>query len=102
MAENPAEPAGYLGHFSPRTGRTQGALLEYGFSGAQALLAYSSLVYGYRRRVPLWTTRACRVIDFFVGHCQRENGFCYGMYDAAKQEHVYWFTGILMPFQYAR
>jgi hypothetical protein len=101
-AENPAEPGGYLVHFSPRSGRTQGALLEYGFSGAQTLLAYTSLVYGYRKRVPLWTMRACRVIDFFVGHCQRENGFCYGMYDAAKQEHVYWFTGILMPFQYAR
>jgi hypothetical protein len=99
--ENPTEPAGYLVHFSPRSGQTLGRLLEYGFSGAQTLLAYTSLVYGYRKRVPLWRERARRVIDFFVGHCRRENGFCYGTYDAAKQDHVYWFTGILMPFQYS-
>jgi hypothetical protein len=101
-AENPKEPAGYMVHFSPRSGATQGTLLEYGFSGAQPLLAYVSLRYGYLKQMPLWTDRARTVIDFFVNHCQLENGFSHGIYDVARQEFVYWFTGILLPFQYAQ
>ena len=99
--ENPKEPAGYMVHFSPRSGKTQGTLLEYGFAGAQTLLAYVGLKYGYARKIPLWIERARTVIDFFVHHCQLENGFSQGIYDVAKQEFVYWFTGILLPFQYA-
>jgi hypothetical protein len=99
--ENPKEPAGYMVHFSPRSGKTQGTLLEYGFAGAQTLLAYAGLKYGYARKIPLWVERARTVIDFFVHHCQLENGFSQGIYDVAKQEFVYWFTGILLPFQYA-
>jgi hypothetical protein len=100
-AENPKEPAGYMVHFSPRSGKTQGTLLEYGFCGAQMLLAYTSIRYGYSKQMPLWIDRARSVIDFFVDHCQLENGFSQGIYDAAKQDFVYWFTGILLPFQYS-
>lgn len=100
-AENPKEPAGYMVHFSPRSGKTLGTLLEYGFSGGQTLLAYTSLKYGYLKNNPTYIARARRVIDFFVGHCQLENGFSHGIYDVAKQNFVYWFTGVLMPFQYA-
>jgi hypothetical protein len=99
--ENPKEPAGYMVHFSPRSGKTQGTLLEYGFAGAQTLLAYVGLHYGYANKMPLWIDRAQSVLDFFVHHCQLENGFSQGIYDVAKQEFVYWFTGILLPFQYA-
>jgi len=99
--EDPREPAGYLVHFSPRSGRTLGSLLEYGFSGAQTLLAYTSIEHGHRQGVPLWIERAQRVIRFFVEHCQAPNGFSHGMYDTARREFAYWFTGILMPFQYA-
>lgn len=94
-------PAGYLVHFSPRDGRTRGNLLEYGFSGAQTLLAYTSLAYGYERDLPLWVEQARAVIDFFVTACQAANGFCQGIYDPAADAFTYWFTGILMPFQYA-
>jgi hypothetical protein len=100
-AEDPKEPAGYMVHFSPRSGKTQGTLLEYGFCGAQPLLAYVSLRYGYLKQVPLWVERARTVVDFFVNHCQLENGFSHGIYDVAKRDFVYWFTGILLPFQYA-
>ena len=100
-AENPKEPAGYMVHFSPRSGKTQGTLLEYGFCGAQMLLAYTSIRYGHSKQMPLWIDRARSVIDFFVDHCQLENGFSQGIYDAAKQDFVYWFTGILLPFQYS-
>jgi hypothetical protein len=99
--EDPKEPAGYMVHFSPRSGKTQGTLLEYGFCGAQPLLAYVSLRYGYLKQMPLWVERARSVIDFFVNHCQLENGYSHGIYDVAKREFVYWFTGILLPFQYA-
>jgi hypothetical protein len=101
-AENPKEPAGYMVHFSPRSGKTQGTLLEYGFAGAQTLLAYAGLHYGYAKKVPLWIKRARTVIDFFVNYCQLENGFSQGIYDVAKQDFAYWFTGILLPFQYAQ
>jgi hypothetical protein len=100
-AENPKAPAGYLVHFSPRTGRTQGALLEYGFSGAQTLLAYTSIRSGYDRGVALWIERARRVIDFFVRECQLESGFSHGIYDTDRQDFVFWFTGVLLPFQYS-
>lgn len=99
--ENAAEPAGYLVHFSPRTGETLGSLLEYGFSGAQTLLAYASMRYGYMKDVPLWVHRARTVAQFFVDHCQLPNGFSHGIYDPIAKDFVYWFTGILMPFQYA-
>jgi hypothetical protein len=95
-------PAGYAVHFSPRTGRTLGSLLEYGFSGAQTLLAWASIEHGHRRGVPSEIERARRVIDFFVERCQLPNGFSHGIYDAERDDFVHWFTGILTPFQYAR
>jgi hypothetical protein len=95
------EPAGYMVHFSPRSGRTLGTLLEYGFSGAQTLLALTAIEHGYRDGVPLWIERARRVNQFFVDHCQLESGFSHGMYDPARDAFAYWFTGVLMPFQYA-
>ena len=97
----PVAPAGYLVHFSPRDGRTLGSLLEYGFTGAQLLLAYVSIVAGYQQGTPLWVERARSVIDFFVAHCQRENGFCEGIFDVRQRRFVYWFTGILLPFQHS-
>lgn len=99
--ENPKEPAGFLVHFSPRTGHVQGSLIEFGFSGDQTLVAWAQLEYGYRRRVPLYRDRARSVLDFFVRHCQLDNGMPQGIYDPVHDRFVYWFTGILMPFQYA-
>jgi hypothetical protein len=99
--EDASRPAGYRVHFSPRSGVPQGALLEYGFSGAQTLLAWASIANGYAHGVPLWTQRARRVIDFFVARCQLDNGFSHGIYDTDAQVFVTWFTGVLMPFQYA-
>ncbi|GAB3616343.1 hypothetical protein GCM10027416_09000 [Okibacterium endophyticum] len=99
--ENPKEPAGYLVHFSPRTGETLGSLIEYGFSGDQTLLAYAQTVWGQQTNVPLYVDRAASVIDFFVENCQHENGFSEGIYDPIHDRFTQWFTGILMPFQYA-
>lgn len=99
--ENPKEPAGYLVHFSPRSGEVQGSLIEFGFSGDQTLVAWAQLAYGYRSGVRLYRDRARSVIDFFVRHCQHENGFSQGIYDPIHDRFTYWFTGILMPFQYA-
>jgi hypothetical protein len=95
------EPVGYRYHFSPRSGRTLGTLLEYGFAGAQTLLAYAAIRDGYRHKVPLWVHRARTINDFFVKNCQLSNGFSHGIYDVEKRDFVYWFTGILFPFQYS-
>ena len=100
-AEDDKEPAGYGVHFSPRSGRTLGRLLEYGYSGAQPLLAHMSIRYGYLRGEALPVLRARRVLDFFVKYCQRDNGFAYSIYDVTKHDFVYWFSGILLPFQYS-
>jgi len=99
--ENDREPAGFLVHFSPRSGQVQGSLIEFGFSGDQTLVAWAQLEYGYRTNVALYRDRARSVIDFFVQHCQLENGIPQGIYDPVHDRFVYWFTGILMPFQYA-
>ena len=99
--ENPKEPAGYLVHFSPRTGVTLGSLIEFGFSGDQALLAYVQTIWGQQKGVPLYVDRARTVLDFFVEHCQLPNGFSHGIFDPLNDRFTHWFTGILMPFQYA-
>jgi hypothetical protein len=101
VEENADEPAGYLVHFSPRTGETLGSLIEFGFSGDQSLLAYAQLNWGYRRQTPLYRDRARSVLDFFVRSCQLPNGFSHGIYDPIRGGFTHWFTGILMPFQYA-
>jgi hypothetical protein len=100
--ENPKEPAGYLVHFSPRTGETLGSLIEFGFSGDQTLLAYVQTLWGQKTNTPLYVQRAKTVLDFFVNHCQAPNGFTQGIFDPINDTFTHWFTGILMPFQYAK
>jgi hypothetical protein len=100
--ENSKEPAGYLVHFSPRTGETLGCLIEFGFSGDQTLLAYVQTIWGQQKGVPLYVNRAKTVFDFFVNHCQLPNGFSHGIFDPLNDRFTHWFTGILMPFQYAQ
>lgn len=99
--ENLKEPAGFLVHFSPRSGEVQGSLIEFGFSGDQTLVAWAQLNYGYRKKVPLFSHRARSVIEFFTRHCQLENGYSQGIYDPVHDRFTHWFTGIMMPFQYA-
>jgi hypothetical protein len=101
-AENLNEPAGYMVHFSPRTGKTLGSLLEYGFAGAQTFLAFVSLKWGHQHGLTEYVRRAYRVFDFFVRHCQLDNGFVHGIYDVDKRDWVYWWTGILLPFQHTK
>jgi hypothetical protein len=100
-SENSREPAGYLVHFSPRTGETLGSLIEFGFSGDQTLLAYAQTIWGQKTNTPLYVQRAKTVFDFFVNHCQLPNGFSHGIFDPINDTFTHWFTGILMPFQYA-
>ena len=97
----PERTSGYLVHFSPRTGKTQGTLLEYGFTGAQTLLAYASIRYGYAKQRAALGRAGPYHHRLFCKACQPENGFAQGMYDTAKRDFVFWFTGILLPFQYS-
>jgi hypothetical protein len=99
--QDPKRPAGYMTHFSPRKGETLGSLIEFGFTGAQALHALNAIRRGYREDAPLWTDRARKVLDFFVREMQAENGFSEGIYDTDSKDFVRWFTGILLPFQYS-
>ena len=100
-AENPKAPAGYLVHFSPRTGRTQGALLEYGFSGAQTLLAYTSIRSGYDRGVALWIERARRVSTSSSANASWRAASRTASTTPTARTSCHWFTGVLLPFQYS-
>ena len=99
--EDARRPAGYLTHFSPRSGKTLGSLIEFGFTGAQGLHALNAIRRGHRDGVPLWVNRGRQVLDFFVRECQNPNGFAQGIYDPLTKQFRYWFTGILLPFQYS-
>lgn len=93
-------PAGFMIHFSPRSGRPQHEILEYGFTGAQILLAYDVL-----RLAGTDTSareKALAVIDYFVRVGPQANGWVHGLYNVPRKDYVYWWTGILLPFQYSR
>ena len=96
----PDSPAGFMIHFSPRSGRQQHEILEYGFTGAQILLAYDMLKLAGSDTSA--REKALSVIDFFVRKATLPNGWVHGLYDVPKNDYVYWWTGILLPFQYSR
>ena len=97
--ERAGTPAGFMIHFSPRSGKQQHQILEYGFTGAQILLAYDILRLSASD--PSSREKALSVIDFFVRKAPQPNGWVHGLYDVPKKDYVYWWTGILLPFQYS-
>ncbi len=94
-------PAGYFIHFSPRSHYGEQNLLEYGFCGAQTLLSLDMLVAAKEYKSEEYRERALKTVDYFVGNCIDESGFPNGIYNVDKEEYVYWWTGILFPFQYS-
>lgn len=104
--EKKGNPSGYFLHFSPRKRFGDHHLLEYGFTGAQTLLAYDMLVAACRDEfdVPLTGARenAIHALDYFVDNCIEDTGLPNGIYNVDTEQVVYWWTGILFPFQYSR
>ena len=100
--EKVGQPAGYFMHFSPRRRLDGPNILEYGFSGAQTLNAYIMLRSAKERGNPEWRRQALNVLQFFVDHCIAPSGLPNGIYDIDREAFIYWWTGILYPFQYAR
>lgn len=94
-------PAGFFVHFSPRKTYGNQNLLEYGFCGQQALISYVMLGEAKACGEEEYRRRAVRTLDFFVGYCFEESGLPNAMYNIDKEEFVYWWTGILYPFQYS-
>ncbi|WP_050642488.1 MULTISPECIES: hypothetical protein [Clostridia] len=100
-------PAGYFIHFSPRQSYGEQNLLEYGFCGAQTLLAYDMLSAAWEKgqhgteRFLQYRESARKTLDYFVENCVEESGLPIGLYSVDKEEIVYWWTGILLPFQYS-
>lgn len=99
------KPAGYFVHFSPRKTYGEQNLLEYGFCGAQTLLSLDMLSAAKdeenQTSAAQYRERALKTIEFFVSHCIEESGLPHGIYNVDKEEFVYWWTGILLPFQYS-
>jgi hypothetical protein len=95
-------PAGFFIHFSPRKKYGKQNLLEYGFAGAQTLNCYVMLKAAEDMRSDEHRNRAVKTLDFFANNCIDKSGLPNGIYDINKDKFVYWWTGILYPFQYAR
>jgi hypothetical protein len=94
-------PAGFFMHFSPRKSYGDHNLLEYGFSGAQTLNCYVMLKAAKELASPEHRERATKTLDFFIRKCIDESGLPNGIYDVDKEKFVYWWTGVLFPFQYS-
>ncbi len=105
--EKKGNPAGYFVHFSPRQRYGKQNILEYGFCGAQTLLAYDMLSAAWEEEEARpgmageYRKRALKTLDYFVNSCIEESGFPNGIYHVDKEKTVYWWTGILLPFQYS-
>ncbi len=95
------KPAGYFIHFSPRSHYGEQNLLEYGFCGAQTLLSLDMLTAAKENGQAEYRERALKTVDYFVENCIEESGLPNGIYNVDKEEYVYWWTGILFPFQYS-
>lgn len=95
-------PAGFFVHFSPRKTYSQQNLLEYGFCGQQALISYAMLGEAEECREEEYRIRAIKTLDFFVDYCIEKSGLPNAMYHVDTDRFVYWWTGILYPFQYAK
>ena len=96
------EPAGYFIHFSPRSKYGKHNILEYGFCGAQTLNAFVMLSAYQENGNPGYRRRALKTLDFFVEHCIHPSGLPQGIYDVDCEDFIYWWTGVLFPFQYAK
>lgn len=95
------KPAGYFVHFSPRSRYGEQNLLEYGFCGAQTLLSLDMMEAAKENGSEEYRERAVKTVDYFVENCIEESGLPNGIYNVDKEEYVYWWTGILFPFQYS-
>ncbi|WP_346906111.1 hypothetical protein [Faecalicatena orotica] len=100
------KPAGYFIHFSPRQGYGEQNLLEYGFCGAQTLLALDMLTAAWEGADGVtcredYRESALKTLDYFVENCIEKSGLPVGLYHVDKEKTVYWWTGILLPFQYS-
>ena len=99
--EKKNHPCGYVCHFSPRENYGNQNVLEYGFSGNQTMVCYEMLRAAEETGKEEYRERALKTIQFFVEHCIAESGLPNAMYSVEKEEFVYWWTGVLMPFQYS-
>lgn len=95
------EPAGYFVHFSPRKSYGKQNILEYGFSGQQQMLAYVMLRAAEDLNDEEYRRRAVKTLEFFMKKCIHESGIPYGLYDVDKEDYIFWWTGVLFPFQYS-
>lgn len=99
--ERKGKPAGFCVHFSPRKHYGKYNIIEYGFCGAQAMVSYVILNGYYENGDEEYYDRAVKTLDFFVDRAIAPSGLPEGIYNADTDAFVYWWTGILFPFQYS-
>ena len=98
--DHTGNPAGFFIHFSPRQRYGTHHLLEYGFSGAQTLNCFAMLSAAEDGCGEEYRRRALKTLDFFVDYCIDRSGLPNGIYDVDHEKFVYWWTGVLLPYQY--
>lgn len=96
--------AGFFFHFDPRYGYGSNPsgfsssydtiphdsythILEYGFTGRQLNAAFIMA----SEKGGKWLERGEKVVDFFLSHCQKENGWIYSLYDLEANAPFYSF-----------
>ncbi len=94
-------PAGYFVHFSPRQEYGKQNILEYGFAGQQQMLSYTMLCAARDLKSSEHRRRAIRTLEFFMKKGIHSSGIPYGLYDVDREEYIFWWTGVLFPFQYS-
>lgn len=95
-------PAGYFIHFSPRKEYGENFFLEYGFCGVQTQNSCVMLHAADEQGKEAYRSNAVKTNDFFTNHCIAASGLPEGIYDVENEEFVYWWSGILFPFQYTK
>jgi len=102
FADKKNHPCGYVCHFSPREKYGKQNVLEYGFAGNQTMICYDMLKAADETGDQEYRKRALDTIRFFVEHCFADSGLPNAMYSVDREEFVYWWTGVLLPFQYSQ
>lgn len=85
-------PSGFGTSFNTIPHETYNHILEYGFTGRQINIAFMLAKEDVK-----FVSKGEKVIDFFVNHCVRENGWVYSLYDVKERRPFAAFGDITAP-----
>ena len=101
--EDPNAPAGYVLNCHPQDGKQLADIIQYGFTGQNILNAYNVLRFGYEHNIQQYKEHAIRIADFFADTIHiKDVGMFYNQYNVDAKRMGFWWTGLLLPLEYAQ